>query len=716
MRRLLAIILLFGGAALLLTRAEPLAPTVVLETPVDVVGRATALVVVARDRGTGLAHVEVRLASGTGAPAVLAREDFPRPSRAGPGGIGGRRRRGRKPPYGLARCGGASPALRREVARAERRFSEPQGPRAPPGERPPRRRRSRGRLPPRQPRAARRDREAAAGSLPRQRAGALVGGRLSPAARVGAALRLRRPPHLSLPRPADRPPDASRVRPGLVPRQPRAGRQQRPRRVRRAARHLREHGRPRPRLRALLALRPSERDRGDRRRHGQARRHHRQDGRHRPRGRRPSPLQHHDPRRPRRPGRVVGRALDPRPRRVPSRGLPAGGSRPLTARHAPGTETLARLGLDAAELTAGRASDDEVLALLAGPDGVALADALGELPHPAVATLLARLEGRVAEKAVRKAIRRTLYRLSQRGVARPAPAAEPERPRVAAPEVEGLVSAFDGRGDRILWLLRPLTGGTLLVAAQLNEPGGLRDLQVVDAGRKQLRAARERLESENLRLVPARWAVLDALLVEAQERAGTPQPGHDYLRVRPQFTTEPAAPPAEPVSPHARPPANVDEASALAAGSVELVEQPEFRGRGPDPEAATPYAGDVESIRRSPIVLTELQQEERLREVLARATAALYPPAVLARRLEGTAYVLAETGRPAAARLALAVATLLRDAPQRAHEIPFVAALVGAGIPGLFARSEAPREGAIVLTPEEVLKARRSSRPGHTRG
>jgi len=86
MRRLLAIILLFGGAALLLTRAEPLAPTVVLETPVDVVGRATALVVVARDRGTGLAHVEVRLASGTeGAPAVVAREDFPRRSWLGSG-------------------------------------------------------------------------------------------------------------------------------------------------------------------------------------------------------------------------------------------------------------------------------------------------------------------------------------------------------------------------------------------------------------------------------------------------------------------------------------------------------------------------------------------------------------------------------------------------------------------------------------------------------
>ncbi len=86
MRRFLFITLLAIAIALLVTRAEPLAPTVVLETPVDVVGRATPLVVVARDRGTGLAHVEVRLAGGAGgAPAVVASEDFPRRSWLGSG-------------------------------------------------------------------------------------------------------------------------------------------------------------------------------------------------------------------------------------------------------------------------------------------------------------------------------------------------------------------------------------------------------------------------------------------------------------------------------------------------------------------------------------------------------------------------------------------------------------------------------------------------------
>ena len=78
--------------------------------------------------------------------------------------------------------------------------------------------------------------------------------------------------------------------------------------------------------------------------------------------------------------------------------------------------------------------------------------------------------------------------------------------------------------------------------------------------------------------------------------------------------------------------------------------------------------------------------------------------------------MLAETGRAAAARVALGVATVVREAPARAHEVPFVAALVGAGVPGLFAAAESERAGALVLTPAEVLRARRSSRPGHIRG
>jgi murein DD-endopeptidase MepM/ murein hydrolase activator NlpD len=83
--RVLAVLLLVV-IALLLTVAEPLGPQVELATPVDVVGAATPLRVVARDRGTGLASVDVRLKSGSlPEPVVLAHEDYPRTSWYGSG-------------------------------------------------------------------------------------------------------------------------------------------------------------------------------------------------------------------------------------------------------------------------------------------------------------------------------------------------------------------------------------------------------------------------------------------------------------------------------------------------------------------------------------------------------------------------------------------------------------------------------------------------------
>ena len=77
MRAVLALVVVALLAALLLTRAEPFAPTATLETPVEVVGRATPVKVVAHDRGTGLARVELRLVPDGGAPIVLATESYP---------------------------------------------------------------------------------------------------------------------------------------------------------------------------------------------------------------------------------------------------------------------------------------------------------------------------------------------------------------------------------------------------------------------------------------------------------------------------------------------------------------------------------------------------------------------------------------------------------------------------------------------------------------
>ncbi len=378
--------------------------------------------------------------------------------------------------------------------------------------------------------------------------------------------------------------------------------------------------------------------------------------------------------------------------------------------------TLARLGL---ALEADAPPVARLAELASGPDVAVLIEALGAIPTAAAAAALAALAEHVADRELRKTARRALHGLRRRGVVPPGRTPSAAVRPLPAP-VEGLVSAFDGRGDRLVWLLRPLPdGGTLLVAARLHEPGGLEELDVAEVSRREVRAARRALaERAGLRLVAADWRVLDALLVEADARAAAAGRGRAYARVRTRLTAEPPAAPAEPVSARARVPEG-DEAERLVEGSSALLAEPELALWWPPQEALAPLLAEVKALEESPLVLSPAQQEERMLGAVRRAAAALFPPVPVARRLEGTAYVLAETGRETAAVQALAVAAALRARPERAPEVPLLATLVHRALGGLLeaeqSRQAEARRGALVLTPSE-LRARASSRPPHTRG
>jgi len=393
----------------------------------------------------------------------------------------------------------------------------------------------------------------------------------------------------------------------------------------------------------------------------------------------------------------------------------------VSERRAAAVAALAKLGIDAEALAEGRLAADALVPLVNGADAVRLVAAIGDLGSAGAAAALAGLEPH-AGGAARREVRRALYRLRQRGVATPErPVDEPPRRRDLGSDIEGFVSAHDASGDRLLWLVkRQASGGSLVVAAQANEPEGLRDVQAVDMSRKHLRAVRQRLAREGgVTLVAAPWATVDALLVEAHERTTTRDRARDYLRVRAEVTAEPPAAPAEPLSSQAPPP-GLDEARTLAAASAPLLGEAPFAAWGPGAEAAAPFVAEIAALRDSPLVLNELQQRERVREVLRRAAEALYPAAAFARRLEGTAYVLAETGRGPAARAALAIAALLRARPAEGYETPFVSGAVERALGTLLsadvARQTEERRSALVATPGEVLRARESSRRGHTRG
>jgi len=348
--------------------------------------------------------------------------------------------------------------------------------------------------------------------------------------------------------------------------------------------------------------------------------------------------------------------------------------------------------------------------------GVALDDAAS--PADVVAAL-AGAEA-TADRATRKEIRRALYRLDQAGVHAPAapPAAGGATTSVLGPMIEAWTSAVDGRGDRLAWLVREQpSGGLVLVAAEINEPLGLRDLRALEPTRKQLRTMRQRFQTDAaLTLVPADWRAVDALVVEAQDRLETPDRKLDYRRMRSRITSQPPAAATELVSSRVHEPDD-EERARLTAESSALLAEPELRTWWPRPEEAAPVLAEIRAIRESPLVVSQAQQEDRLKEVLTRASRSLYPAAVVARRLQATAFVFAETNRLDAARRALAAAATLRANPDA--EVPLLQALafqgIGAHLAAIESEQRDERAGSLVLTPAEIAKAKSSSRPPRSR-
>jgi hypothetical protein len=393
----------------------------------------------------------------------------------------------------------------------------------------------------------------------------------------------------------------------------------------------------------------------------------------------------------------------------------------VSERRARAEAVLRARGLDPDRLGAETFDPAAARALLAAPNGPVLAEALGEVGNAHTASVLASLDAADVGRAERKAVRRALHRLGERGVA--VPAREPQvahAPLGATAEPnEAWLSATDGGGTRLAWLAAPRASGALvLVATEINEPAGLLDLRTAEVSRKQLRSARRQLLESGIHLVAAPFAVADALVVEAQRRRDDVERRLDYLRVRSRLTSAMPAAPAEPTSSRVAPPAE-DEIAGLVADSATLLHEPEIARWWPQPAEAAPFLAEIAEVRDSPIVLNEAQQGERLAAVLARAVRTLYPAEKMARCFAATAYVLAETGRTSAARTALAVARRLEDAGLAQRDVPILTALTHQGLGRLAAagtaQRRAEREGSLVLTPSEALRARSPDRPERTR-
>lgn len=324
----------------------------------------------------------------------------------------------------------------------------------------------------------------------------------------------------------------------------------------------------------------------------------------------------------------------------------------------------------------------------------------------AVRDLATAAEGR-GWKVVVKEARRALYRLSQRGIVPPpAPVEPPSQPRWAARPFEGWLSGIDGRGDRLVWIVRAQpNGGLLVLTTIMNEPAGLRDVTLAELPRKSLRRMHDDLRTRHhVRMVEADGAYCDALVAEGYERAraaGNAEAVGRYPTLRARMTNHAPASRDPPLITRVAGAAIADPAAL--ADSVRLFDEIEFFTWTLDRPTLTPHLVAIAAARESPIVLSRPQQEERVHAALGEARQALFGgayAAVYRRRLEEMAYVLHASGRGELARTAAASAAAIARGDDA---IPFFTELLRRSIAALVAEDEAKAraeaEGSVLVRP-----------------
>jgi hypothetical protein len=344
----------------------------------------------------------------------------------------------------------------------------------------------------------------------------------------------------------------------------------------------------------------------------------------------------------------------------------------------------------------------------------AIAHRLGALASEESREILRHLEATTQDRTVKKEIKRALYRLQQRGIsmpAEPAPAAAP----VLASIVEGYVSPVDGRGDQLVWLAKPRPGGLLHLFGVINDPEGMREVEVTVISRKALKTLRAELKSKHeLEVVEADWHYCDFLLSRAFRwaREKDRRVNGDFPALRNQLLKEPAG---EDLPPLVLSHLDANQVAPLAelADPHKLLEEKEFRTWFFGPEELKPYLDELNSVRESPLVLDQRQQSERFGAIIDRAVEELFDGELQqswVRRLYEMAYFFWATRRADSARLAVATARALSDSQQGGRGVPFCEQLARASL-ALFFRATVEEEterakSSLVVTPHQARAER----------
>lgn len=373
---------------------------------------------------------------------------------------------------------------------------------------------------------------------------------------------------------------------------------------------------------------------------------------------------------------------------------------------------LRKLGFDPA---ASPAEAFATLNSLRGHEGVSdalIAHALGGIASSdAAATLVAMEAG--ATGTLRREIRRALFRLRQRGIEIPTatPAVTALQTSPADSGLFALISPNDADAARIVWMMKARSsGGLRRIWGLVSESKGLVAATLESVTRKEFRAQRAEVERRaGTPLFDADGVLADFILCEAYRRTTEERRGQvgDFLLIRSELVA--ASPPTD-----FQHPIYIEMAKQLATDpSAELMKEPDIGAFQLPRDAIKPYVEEVTGLQQSVIVLSRIQQEERVGIVVERALGDLMSGELgyrVRRHLEDTAYILARSGKGAEAGWAAAAAARLRDGADL-KRLAFFQTFMRAQLGAILAeqKEEARDEPRLIMTPAEAMRARQAA-------
>ena len=280
--------------------------------------------------------------------------------------------------------------------------------------------------------------------------------------------------------------------------------------------------------------------------------------------------------------------------------------------------------------------------------------------------LLFRLHNIFKEKIIQKAINRALFKLKSKGVQfdeRKYRVQEASIIRkIEKKEPYGMVSAIDGRGDRLVFLVLPQRPrGWVVGGGIIGDESGMENVFLSEMSRSETKSFFN--EWKSLAPFPlvqteARHSCSLLLECQAQMKQRGKEPPEAFLEMKPLIERH-CSPLERPIIYEFLDEQEIRNRFGLLSQIDSLFAIRPFETWIVGKETLQPYLNKIAEIEAGPIVLTPIQKAQFIQEIYRKAAAEIFPAEqreIIRRRLEESSYVLLKEGLEQEAEIALAAA------------------------------------------------------------